>query len=911
MASVLQFDDHSLEQSLGHDQGSREKTLGARLLKEGGRFIRRVRRKFGWDRTRIFNDPVPPRLKDLFSDIRAAEREVLGFYSRPAPASPDISIVIPVMGHFHLTLQVLVSLAVLADRASFEVILFDNGSSDRTRSFFPSLAGIRYIRNEENLGFVGACNRGVQVANGEFIWFLNNDTIVLDGAADALLAVARADATVGLVGSKLVFPSGRLQEAGAQIFSDGQAALWGCMDSPLAPSFNYRYSPGYCSAASALINRKLFLELGGFDPLYSPAYYEDTDLAMQVQRLGLKVVYQPESVVVHEGGGTAGNDLTAGIKSYQVVNGHKFRAKWKAVLERSFPQPGPVSEPARRHRPPRALVVDSSIPRPDQDSGSIDMYNTLRILSRMGFRVSFLTVPVLGYDPKYTAMLQGQGIECVYEPFSSRFDKYLARFGADLDLVLLARPGVGGPWIDLVRKRAPRARIIYDTVDLHFLRLERQARLDGSRARLRRAADSRRIETGIMRKADATLVRSTVERALIQSINPGIRSILYPLAREIPEVDTPRSSGRAGLLFVGGFNHSPNRDAVCWFVQEVFPLVRACRPAAEFTIVGSRTPEEIRRLEGNGVKVLGYLEDLAPVYGSARVVVAPLRYGAGIKGKVAEAMLHGVPCVTTPVGAEGMSAEAGRDLLVCDSPRDMADQIVRLLDEDALWEYISQSASRLARSTFSMEASLLRLVRLFSELGLPPGAGHCPVCGHEGPFLIPARAESGLDLVCPACSAGPGLRMGAQALLDDLFPGKGSIKDVLAASAGTILGHRLPDVVLRRLPGVRRMEEALEAPPTGRIQPVGIIHYDPEGKSPLDGPGLSRFSALAGEMDRLVFVLPYDPARRDTTFQADGATYGRSFLGCLQSAGLDGECLWRPRPELGVLDTRIWIAWRV
>jgi glycosyltransferase involved in cell wall biosynthesis len=539
------------------------------------------------------------------------------------------------------------------------------------------------------------------------------------------------------------------------------------------------------------------------------------------------------------------------------------------------------------------------------------MYNTLRVLSRMGFRVSFLTVPVLDCDPKYTVMLQGQGIECVYKPFSSsRLDKYLARFGADLDLVLLARPGVGGPWIDLVRKRAPRARIIYDTVDLHFLRFERQAKLDGSRARLRRAADSRRIETEIMRKADATLVRSTVERALIQSINPGIRSILYPLAREIPEMDTPRPSGRAGLLFVGGFNHSPNRDAVRWFVQEVFPLVRACRPATEFTIVGSKTPEEIRRLEGNGIKVLGYLKDLTPVYQSARVVVAPLRYGAGIKGKVVEAMLHGVPCVTTSVGAEGMSAEAGRDLLVCDSPRDMVDQIVRLLDEDALWEDISQSGFRFARNTFSMEASLLRLVRLFSEIGLPPGAGHCPVCGQKGPFLLPDRVESGLDLVCPACSAGPGLRMGAQALLDDLFPGKCSIKEVLASSAGTIIGHRLPDPVLRRLPGVRRMEEALEAPPTGRIQPVGIIHYDPEGKSPLDGSGLSEFSAVAGEMGRLVFVVPYDPAHCDTVIQKDGTTYGRNFLGYLKSADLEGECLWRARPETGVIDTRVWIAWR-
>src|SRR6478735_12459408 len=253
------------------------------------------------------------------------------------PAFPDVeapiaSIVVPVYGALPVTMRCLHALARSGDRTSFEVIVVDDASSDDTPHVLPAIAGLRYSRNATNLGFVDTCNAGAALARGEYLVFLNNDTEVQPGWLDALVATFAQFPGTGLAGSMLVYPDGRLQEAGGLVFADGSAANYGRFGDPAHPLYGFARETDYCSGASLAVPRELFAQLGGFDVAFRPGYYEDTDLAMRVREQGLAVRYQPDSVVVHHEGISAGTDTGSGMKAAQVVNREKFLQRWRDTL---------------------------------------------------------------------------------------------------------------------------------------------------------------------------------------------------------------------------------------------------------------------------------------------------------------------------------------------------------------------------------------------------------------------------------------------------------------------------------------------------------------------------------------------------------------------------------------------------
>jgi GT2 family glycosyltransferase len=255
-------------------------------------------------------------------------------------AAPLVSIVIPVHNQLEFTYRCLMSIAAHPSRASVEVVVCDDASHDNTPGVLREVAGIRYVRNEANLGFVRSCNRAAGEARGAYLLFLNNDTQVQEGWLDHMLALFDGDDQVGLVGAKLLFPNGRLQEAGGVVWRDGSASNYGRYDDPGRPEYNYVREADYCSGACLLIDTALFRQIGGFDVRYAPAYYEDTDLAFRVRQAGRKVLYQPQAVVVHYEGITYGSGAGAGVNAHQVANREKFRARWRADLEQfHFPKP--------------------------------------------------------------------------------------------------------------------------------------------------------------------------------------------------------------------------------------------------------------------------------------------------------------------------------------------------------------------------------------------------------------------------------------------------------------------------------------------------------------------------------------------------------------------------------------------
>lgn len=662
-----------------------------------------------WAQSPQFTSPLPTTDTLVVKNLRIAGG---------VAAAPQVSVIIPVFNKLDYTLACLDSIAEQLPQAAIEVLVIDDHSSDDTERELSARDDIRYLRNAQNLGFVGSCNCAAAEARGEFLFFLNNDTVVLSGWLDALIQTFVDFPDAGLVGSKLIYPDGRLQEAGGIIWADASGWNWGRLADPNAPEFNFLRDVDYCSGAAILIQRALFTELGGFDSRYAPAYYEDTDLAFAVRAHGLRVLYQPLSQVVHYEGVTAGTDLTSGMKAYQVRNRTLFHEKWATALAtHGDAESRPPRFSADRRVVARMLVIDACTPTPDQDSGSLDMFNYLRLLLGFGYRVTFIPASDLLHFGRYTSALQALGVECLYHPHLKSILQLLRERGSEFDAVMLLRVTVAFDLIGQVRTHCPQAKIIFNTVDLHFLREQRQAALAGA-ASSAQAETVKRQELAVMAQADTTIVISPVEQALLAQEVPNVRVRVIPILREIPGRSADFAP-RNGLVFVGGFRHPPNIDAMQWFCAEIWSLIRRERPTLELFIVGSHLVPEVAALAGNGVHVLGFVEDIAPIFASVRLSIAPLRYGAGQKGKVVTSLGYGVPAVLTPVAAEGLGLDVNEGALVAETSADFAAAVIRLHEDEPLWQQLSDGGLARMEREFSVAANRDKLAQLLTELDLP------------------------------------------------------------------------------------------------------------------------------------------------------------------------------------------------
>jgi GT2 family glycosyltransferase/glycosyltransferase involved in cell wall biosynthesis len=629
-----------------------------------------------------------------------------------AQPNPRASIVIPVFDQLHHTRRCLQALAAQAHAASFEVLVVDDGSSDGTDAYCSRIAGLRHHRRAANGGFIAACNDGAALARGEFLVFLNNDTVPQPGWLDALLRTFTEVPDAGLVGAQLIFPNGKLQESGGVVFADGSGWNYGRNQSPADPRFAYLRDADYASGAAIAIRRELFARLGGFDARYAPAYYEDTDLAFAVREAGLRVLVQPAAKVVHDEGGTAGTDTRVGPKAAQVRNQQVFREHRAAQLV-AQPAPGTIPGPATLHRGQRQiLIIDALTPQPDHDSGSLRMVNLMQLLRDGGAHVAFLPAN-REHAGRYTEALQGAGVECWYAPFGGRAPAWLREHGRRFDTVVVCRHYVMREFLPLLRKHAPQAQVVFDTVDLHYLRERRGAQLANDAAMLRTSEATKARELDLIARSDVTLVVSEAERALLATDAPDAR---VEILSNLHQLAGPGRSfaEREDLVFVGGFRHPPNVDAVRWFAQETFPRARARLPGVRFHVIGSHVTAEIEALSSlPGVVVHGHVPDITPYMDGCRIGLAPLRYGAGVKGKVNLSMAHGQPVVATSCAVEGMHLEPGRDVLVADDAQVFADAVVELYEDEALWNSLSRNGLRNVAEHFSPDAARDTVRRVF------------------------------------------------------------------------------------------------------------------------------------------------------------------------------------------------------
>ena len=589
------------------------------------------------------------------------------------------------------------------------VCVIEQGSTDGTQRFLQRLAdGVAPILLEENVGFL----KGNNLVMGRFphhdVVLLNNDTHVQPGWLTALADRAYSAPEVGIVGAKLIYPDGRLQEAGGEIFQDGSGRNIGRLDDPERWIYNQVRETDYCSGACLYIKRDVLDRVGYLDERYHPAYYEDADLCFAAAEAGFKVLYEPTAVVVHLEGGTAGKGVEQSSRSRQLQDRNRplFVEKWQHVLSRK--RRSAYALPVQRGRD-KLLFIGPLVPAHDTAAGELRIYLTIKELSK-DFDIAYLGRNVT--DRRYIRDLEVMGVT-VFAPDPER----LSLLGTPVDAppvdvasllrenrflaVIVSFHHVAHQYLSFIKEVADRSCFVLDTVDVHFLREWRKAQLAHTDDLFWVAEVEKRRELTMCRAADLVLTVTESDRQALLADAPELEVHVAPTIHDIvPNLPEAGAEQRQGLLFIGGFHHPPNVDAILWFCGEVLPRIVAAIPEVTLHIVGSHPPAEIRRLEGPNVHIEGYVPSTLPFLRKCRLSVAPLRYGAGMKGKVGEALAAGVPIVTTPIGAEGMGLEDGKHVLMAEEAKAFADAVVRLYQNRELRVQLAEAGRKLMMSRF-------------------------------------------------------------------------------------------------------------------------------------------------------------------------------------------------------------------
>ena len=632
----------------------------------------------------------------------------LGFGLPTAP-NPEVSIIIPVHNHIETTLSLLHKLRLNTDTTKFEIIIVDDASTDSTKEILTKIRGIKVVTQTINVGYLRATNSAIKFCEGKNICLLNNDTLPESGWLDSLVRTMKSDDQVAIAGSMLLSSDGKVAEVGSQIFQNRQIwnlGRWATRGNEL---FNFSREVDYCSAAAILVDGLFFRSLGGFDERYVPAYYEDTDLATTAWSQGRKVVYVHDSVVKHIEGVSHGTDTSQGLKAYQEVNREKFWDKWSKLIELPWSLDDVPRYEADRDSKGIIVFIDNFVPSLESNAGATRAYRIIEAMRRLKFHVVVIPanpgIEILNRD-----RLHQNGVE-IYQSYDQALSNLSMRSDR-INSFWVSRVDVAKIMFPRIKSDFPGKAIYFDTVDLHHLRDARNIEINDSKNAIY-GSKMKNLELSICTEATKTVVVAGYEKKYLEEA--GITSPVYELFMpQDPNPDFPKVKTRGSVLFVGNFQHTPNTDAVEWLIEEVLPKITSRKEdPIQLQIVGQGLPEAIRaRLNDKNTQYIGWQESLQELYSEARMVVVPLRYGAGKKGKLGEAILSNCAVISTSVGVEGYSIESERDFLLADTAEDFAQAIMRLWNDPELALEIAISA----KNKILEDLSIMKFQEVLAEV---------------------------------------------------------------------------------------------------------------------------------------------------------------------------------------------------
>lgn len=609
-----------------------------------------------------------PVIFPLYDDEGLTKKEKLYFVEYNTPV---VSIIVHTYNQFSHFYNCLKAILQYSENISYEVIVINEYSQDEVNQIEETIEGIRICNSY---------NSAIKDARGENILFLKSDTQVQPGWLYHLVKMMQ-DEEVGMTGSKLISPEGILLQAGGIVWKNGMSQNYGYGQNSDLAEYNYVREVDYISSAAIIIKKELLTNIGGFNESYVSLDCRDMDLAFEVRKRAKKVLYQPSSIVV---------SFTNIFKEENEADLKKFKNKWNNILEfENYVKDTHILAASEKKRARKTVLFISVIlPKYDCDAGSKTLYYYIKIFIKKGYIVKFIPANYMEIEP-YATELQQMGVQIlVGDYYKNNIEKWILQNQEDINFAFLNYPRCSYSFIDILKQTS--IKILYYGMDLHYIRLHRQYDLNGNKNLLKEADEIYDIEKQIIQKADVVYYPSVVETEIVKKEfgkeeSKLLAVYLYDLNKKLLDY---KPKQREGIMFVGGFGHLPNVDAMVWFVKDIYPLIKE-KKDIPFYIVGSNEPLEVQRLTGEGIIHKGYVteQELLELYGRVKMVVVPLRFGAGVKGKVVEAMYNGIPIVTTSVGAEGIP-EVENCVSIADEAVSFAQKVIELYnDEDKLLSY--------------------------------------------------------------------------------------------------------------------------------------------------------------------------------------------------------------------------------
>ena len=622
--------------------------------------------------------------KDFDELLRSSQR--LTF---PKFKDINLSIIIVLYNQAHFSFLCLKSILHHAD-VEYEVVIIDNASTDETEDLLLQIDNAKVIRNKENIGFLKAVNQASKVAKGKYVLLLNNDAMLEERSLSSAIHTIEKDETIGAVGGKIKLVDGTLQEAGNIVWNDGSCIGYGRGDNPNDPQFMFKRQVDYCSGAFLLFRKTDFLNLNGFDNRFSPAYYEETDFCIQLNKSGLKTVYDPNVVIVHYEFASSGNVSDA--LSLQEKNKKTLATKHEEWLEKKYPPSEEnilVARSANDYK--NILLIDDRVPHPSLGSGYPRCANILNTLASFNFNVTLypLQFPIDDWKSCYETL--DDSIEVILGKGKSGIYGFLESRKGFFQYIIVSRVHNMEAFEDLVMKEEQfleNVKIIYDAEALTASREIIRAFLRGQviKDEEQNVMIKNEVDKSIV--ADSVVAVSEQEAEVYRS--HGIKSV-HVLGHMI--TTSPGNNNfidREGLLFVGALRDdgSPNVDSLLWFCVNVLPLIEKTLPNIKLYVVGELGAPSLFAIKKENINFLGKIKDLNDIYNQCRIFIAPTRFAAGIPHKVHEAAAYGIPCITTPLLAKQLNWTDGKELLIGDTPEKFAEQCLRLYGDQGLWEGI-------------------------------------------------------------------------------------------------------------------------------------------------------------------------------------------------------------------------------
>lgn len=628
--------------------------------------------------------------------------------------NPKVSIVTLLYNKANLTRNFLKSLIENVS-IPFELILLNNASSDDTESLVKEISGATIFSSNINLQFIKGNNIATQVVNSDYILFLNNDIEIQKNTVESMLKTIETEKNCYAVASKIIFPTGKLQEAGSIVWEDGSCYGYGRGDDPKKSEYNYQRDVDYGSAACLLVRKDKFFEAGCFDERYSPAYYEDSDLCMKLHEMGGRVIYDPNAEIIHhEFSSSSPEAAIAKMIERQAI----FRKKWENNLSsHEKPDIKNALKGRDRRKLKSILYIDDRIPSPGEGAGYPRAYFNLMAMAE-SYKITVFPKQDREKRQPWTEALQKSGIECICDDIS--FEEFSATRKDFYDLIIVSRPHNFEQTSEVIKKYYPTAKIIYDAEALFYVRERIKLKLrDGKEDQ--NFLDSVNKELSLFDSVDAIMLVSKKE---IKSLKNERKKFGFSEPKNLYVIDHAMNinpshvkfEDRKNIVFVGAFhgNDSPNEDSLIYFIDEIFPLVTQ-HVKTKLMIAGINPPKSILDRQNEYVEVLGFVKDLQPLYESARAFVIPHRFAGGIAWKFGEALSHGVPVVCTRLIANQFSfSSKNSPVLIGKNEADFAEKLINLITKKDLWETKQNEGYDFIRKTHNPEKikkSLLSIIK--------------------------------------------------------------------------------------------------------------------------------------------------------------------------------------------------------